>query len=114
EVAKTFMDTIAADRLRVGTAFIYRLPALPPSLSIDPGPQLATQSVTANSSEENVRLMLDGNVATRWESLGHQTEGQEIRIRLGRVATISRVELDLGKWHLDYPRRLRVDVANGA
>jgi hypothetical protein len=89
---------------------IYRFPALPPIPRDASAVALRLDAVEASSRDSNASLMLDGDVTTRWESAGPQAVGDEVRVRLAEPATVTRLEMDLGIWHGDYPRRLRVAV----
>jgi hypothetical protein len=58
--------------------------------------------------------MRDGRLTTRWETAGPQSPGDQVALTLDRVATVSRLEFDLGEFRSDYPRKLRVSVSAGA
>ena len=57
--------------------------------------------------------MTDGDITTRWVTPKGQLTGDQVTIDLDHTSRLSRVELSLGGFRGDYPRRLRVDVADG-
>ena len=112
---RKFMDGIAAnERTQTGQGPLYRLSQFPPAPSPDVGGALPIASVETNSGEQTANLMKDGDPTTRWESFGPQSVGQQVSIDLGKTAGITRVELDLASWRLDYPRGLTISVSDGA
>jgi hypothetical protein len=112
---RKFMDGIAQpDRTQTSLGPLYHLSQLPSPPPGDIGAPLPIVNVETNSSEQTANLMKDGDPSTRWESFGPQSVGQQISIDLGRSAVITRVELDLGQWRLDYPRGLTISVSDGA
>ena len=111
---RKFMDGIALpERTQTSLGPLYHLSQLPSAPPTDIGAPLPIAGVETNSSEQTANLMKDGDPTTRWESFGPQSVGQQISIDLGRTAVITRVELDLGQWRLDYPRGLTISVSDG-
>jgi hypothetical protein len=112
EEYRALMDAYT-DATRIGqtqAGVIYRLPERPPPARDTAATLLGNVVVDANSHSANAALMLDGDIETRWETAGPQSVGHAVSIRTDGPTTFSRVEMDLGKWHGDYPRRLRIDV----
>lgn len=112
-VIENTMDGLPQARLvtRGPRAAVYALPgrvAPPPPAGGDQ--PLAIASIWATTEPLHVAAMSDGVLTTRWESNGHQKPNDRVVVSLARPATISRVELDLGAFHNDYPRGLRVGV----
>jgi hypothetical protein len=58
--------------------------------------------------------MTDGRLTTGWQTPMHQTAGDEVTIEFDRTVTVARIELDLGVFKEDYPRKLRVSVSEGS
>jgi hypothetical protein len=77
---------------------------------------LHVSAAHANAGAPAVDLMIDDDLGTRWQTPFHQVGGNEVTIDLDRDAAIARVELDLGPFKTDYPRKLRIGVVqdNGA
>jgi hypothetical protein len=75
---------------------------------------LALASVRPSEDWEDARLMLDGDVATYWSTGRAQKEGDALAIDLAQASTVSRLELDLAQYTLNYPRHLQVAVQEGA
>jgi hypothetical protein len=71
---------------------------------------LPIASIALSGPDPMPAVLLDRDWSTRWESVPDQVPGDQVLITLAAAATISRVELDLGQYGLDFPRRLRVSV----
>jgi len=111
---RKFMDDLAPqNRTETSLGPLYHLPKIPRAPVTDVGAPLPIANVETNSSEQTANLMKDGDPTTRWESFGPQSVGQQVSIDLGRSAVITRVELDLASWRLDYPRGLTISVSDG-
>jgi hypothetical protein len=88
---------------------IYQLPVRPiPVTDVGAPLKIAALSVTQNAA--TARYAADGALDTRWEDPADGAPG-EMTIELERPAAITRIELDIAQWRLDYPRRLRIAVA---
>jgi len=75
------------------------------------GPPLPIAALTANVEAAEVQKAVDGSLTTRW-STGHpQVPGDELVVDLGRVRTAAVLELSLGPFHGDYPRRLLIEAS---
>jgi hypothetical protein len=57
--------------------------------------------------------MLDGDLATRWESFGHQRVGDQVTLTFDRPVVVTSLEMDLGAFRNEYPRVLRVTARDG-
>jgi hypothetical protein len=117
ELVKKMMEQVA-DATQIGRSAagtLYSLPAIRKSApGTTAGAPLRIQSVTASARPEDVGLMTDGNLKSRWETDGHQMTGDQVTINFDRAVALSRVELDLGEYRNDFPRKLRVEVATSA
>ncbi|MEZ5318969.1 MAG: hypothetical protein R2752_16330 [Vicinamibacterales bacterium] len=114
-VFEFYRDLMAAqsDALHIGhtpAGEIYRWPALPPIPRDATAERLPVAGLDASGRGANAPLMADDDLSSRWESAGPQTIGDEVRVHLAAPVAVTRLELDLGQWHGDYPRRLRVEV----
>ena len=97
--------------LRTGIGPAYVLPAAPPAAPVVGGP-LSVASVAASGNDGIAHFMIDGVLATQWQTVGPQTAGDQVVITFDRPVTISRLEMDLGAFQVNYPRRLRISVAD--
>lgn len=89
----------------------YRLPApTRVALSSELTP-LEVVRLDASVLPQDARLALDGDLATRWQTGGPQIEGQYLIADLGRARSVRAVELALGEFRMDFPRRLAVDCS---
>ena len=71
---------------------------------------LPVAEVRVNVNPNSSRLMLDGDLTTRWET-GPQEAGMRIDVDLGSVRTVERVELSLGPFLEDFPREMVIEVS---
>ncbi|HXH25327.1 MAG TPA: discoidin domain-containing protein, partial [Vicinamibacterales bacterium] len=55
--------------------------------------------------------MTDGDLISRWDCGLPQDGREEVRIRLGRLATVGAVVGDLGPWASNFPRQLVVETS---
>jgi F5/8 type C domain len=72
---------------------------------------LPITSVSANVSNYVVGLMMDGDLATRWDT-GPQSADMMLEIDLGKSRTVSAVEMSLGQFSSDFPRGLRIEASD--
>jgi hypothetical protein len=94
---------------------LYQLPERKEPANPSAGQPLTIASIELSGPDPNPTALLDNDWSTRWEAIPGQTPGDQVLIALAAPAAISRVELDLGEYGLDFPRRLRVSVGrNGA
>lgn len=91
---------------------LYRLPWRAPAARAPADRPVLIASITTNGDPQGVSLMTDGSLSTRWQTIEHQAPGDEIVIAFDRPATISSVELDIGEFKEDYPRKLRVAIVD--
>lgn len=92
---------------------LYELPGRQPPPQSAADPELRIGSITATAKDEGTMAMRDGQVTTRWETAGPQTAGDQVIVTLDRPGTVSRLELHLGEFRNDYPRKLRISVSTG-
>jgi hypothetical protein len=91
-----------------GNQTLYALPG-PAGASSPLGAPLPIASLTASVEATETPNALDGNPETRW-STGHpQVPGDTLLVDLGGVRSTAAVELALGPFHADYPRRLVIE-----
>ncbi len=78
------------------------------------GTRLPVAAITTSVNVPDINAVLDGDLATRWHS-PPQRGGETITIDLGRAESVAALELCLGAYPGQYPRRLIVDSsADGA
>jgi hypothetical protein len=111
ELLDQFPGAMQVGRSAAGT--LYELPAQRTSPEAASDPELPIASITTSINPDKIPAMRDRQVTTRWETAGPQMEGDQVVVTLDRIATVSRVELDLGEFRNDYPRKLRVSVSSG-
>jgi len=100
-----------AQRLyRTPVGLVYRLPAILPSVPTataqDPLPIV---SVTASNNQPLVPRMFDGRLDTQWQTAGPQLPGDHLEMAFGRDVLITRLEMDLASYNMNYPRQLRIE-----
>lgn len=99
-----------AHRVLAGAAgSLYQLPTRVRETS-PTARQLPIASVRTTSGLPSAPGMLDGDLTTRWQTPGHQTSGDQVTVTFDRPVTISRLEMALGRFKDDYPRKLRITV----
>lgn len=91
------------------TGTLFRLPGAAASA---PAMELPIGYVDANTNYGNVKLMLDRNLDTAWQTAAPQHPGDQVIIVFHKPVDLSLLELDLGGARMDYPRALAVDVAD--
>jgi hypothetical protein len=115
---REFFDRLPDSQLVTTTpdGALYRLASRPASARPLGDQALAITAVAANGEPLTDNAMTDGLLGTRWQTVRHQSPGDELVITFDRPVTISAVELDLGEFKEDYPRKLRISAidANGA
>jgi len=94
---------------------LYQLPSRPPPVRppTDRPLRIATisTSVTLSGDQQAASAMTDGQLGTRWQTPFHQAPGDEVVVTFDHQVAMSSVELDLGEFKGDYPRKLRVSVS---
>ena len=73
------------------------------------GGSLKVANIKSNIKSDDLDLILDNNVDTRWGSAKAQYPGMSIELELEQGSQdVVAVELDLGRFYHDYPRHLKV------
>jgi hypothetical protein len=104
-------DMPRAQRIVTGSeGDVYDLPQVEPAPR-PVGSALPIQSIRANGVIVNAAVFQDGDPATRWEAPAHLGREPHLSVTLAAKAAIDAIELGLGPYRLDYPRRLRVEIA---
>jgi hypothetical protein len=108
-----------ASRARFGEAIAWRLADAPPANETRPpsGTAIPAASlrVSASSAPQTAALAADGNVATRWTSGRAQAGTEWLRVDLPSETDVGQIVLrTVREGHSDRPRRLRVEVQDGA
>jgi len=90
---------------------VYQLHAdRPESAGGTGGTPLPILSVHANENPDSARLVLDGDLRSRWES-GPQKDTTRVEIDLGSVRQLRGIVLSLGPFADDFPRALAIDAS---
>ena len=93
---------------------VYRFPARPPLVPPADEQPLAIASIDASVNAASALTMLDGQMTTQWQTHEPQQTGDELVITFDRAVHVGRIEMDLGEFSLNYPRRLRMLVDGAA
>ena len=102
-----------AQRVMNGPAgMLFRLPGRAPEPPSS-GQALPVASVRASSAGPPAPLMVDGDLQTRWHTLAGQVSGETVVVDFESPVAVTRVEIDLGVFTTDYPRRLRISGSSG-
>jgi hypothetical protein len=91
---------------------VFRLPALPPSAPPNPGQALPIAAVRVTTNGLAAGAMIDGRLDTAWQSVTSQQPQEQVVLTFAAPVRLSQIELDLGSAILDYPRQLRVAIAD--
>ena len=104
-------DTAGITLVRTsGTTLVYRAAARPRTALLD-DPRVSIAAVTFHGAR--LDAVRDGDPGTLWENTAAQAPGQSVEVELGRAAAVTRVEIDLGRAPMEYPRQLRVTSETG-
>jgi hypothetical protein len=95
--------------LRTTAGLLFQLPSRRRTRA-EVDPPLSIAAIRTNVGERSTAEMIDGDLTTRWLAQYRQSAGHQVTVTLDRPAEVSRLELDLGEFRNDYPRRLRVSV----
>ena len=90
---------------------VYILPALTAPEPTDELDAIPVREVIDATTKDVSRLMVDGDLSTRWVSERPQAPDDELAVHLAAPAEVQRLEIDLATSTLDYPRHLRVAAA---
>lgn len=88
----------------------YRLSAASDTTSQETATTLPITAIVPNVNEGSIAKMTDGDRTTRWES-GPQNEHVVVEVDLGTIRSVTAIELKLGPFVEDFPRRLAIDVS---
>jgi hypothetical protein len=94
-----------------GTLFELPKRAAPPA---DVGPPLRIAAVRTSANPALASKMLDGDLTTRWSTGRPQEAGDVITIVFDREVAVSRIEMDLGQFSYDFPRRIEIATSTAA
>jgi hypothetical protein len=110
--ALALMDRLADAKrtavLPVGS--LYQLPERALTVDRSQDQVLRIASIALSGPDPKPFLLQDGDFATRWEAVADQERNDQVLVSLAAPATLTRLELALGLYGLEYPRRLRVSV----
>jgi hypothetical protein len=90
----------------------YRLPrsSSAPQIPDRSGSLLHVKTLSTFPSPPHAARALDGNLSTRWSG-GVQQVFAEVVIELEEVSHVGQIEIDLGGFTTDFPKRLQIDVS---
>jgi hypothetical protein len=89
----------------------YVLPPRPTDAEPAPAAEVPVQSVRASLHPEDVRRMLDGDVATAWGSGVPQVGGEEVVLDLGQPRDVTTLVLQMGSYAFGHANALEVSVS---
>jgi allantoicase len=75
------------------------------------GPTLTVASMTASVGSETLPRITDGDLVSRWDARRGQQPGDTLMLDLGSPRQVRGVELDLGGYVADFPRKLRIETS---
>jgi hypothetical protein len=112
---KDFIESIPDARRVLATqaGTLYQLPRRAGFELSSTDRSLPPVSLAAEGGPPPGSFVTDGDLTTRWETRMHQSPGNQVTIDMGRDVTVHGLELDLGQFREDYPRKLRVTVSTG-
>jgi len=107
-----YVDAIVGGHRVMATSAgtLFQFGAGPP-MAANSDPSVPVAAVRASVNEAHAQEMHDGDLTTRWSTPLRQAPGDQVTITLDHDVTLSRLELDLGTFSDDFPRKLRVSVA---
>lgn len=88
----------------------FEFPAIAAPAVMINDPLVPIVGVEADNHPQNVRAIFDRSVTTRWNSERPPSEGAQLRVTFDRQATISAIELQMGRWVVDFPGELEITV----
>jgi hypothetical protein len=93
----------------------YTLYAIPANTTArqgpaSPGPPLPVARIEVSVHPDDVAFMVDGDLETRWHT-GPQAPDNEVVVDLGTPRRVDLVELQLGGFQADFPRRFTLDLS---
>ncbi len=91
----------------------YRIRSAPGGVSHTriEGPTLSIASAAASVGSHLLPRMTDGDLVSRWDGRRGQRAGDTLTLDLGSARQVRGVELDLGGYVADFPRRLRIETS---
>jgi hypothetical protein len=75
------------------------------------GATVPVAAITASVNQDLTRLMTDRDPASRWETGRGQEAGDSMTIDIGSPKRLRGIELALGAYSADYPRRLSIETS---
>jgi hypothetical protein len=92
--------------LTTPTGVLFQLPRRPIA-TVSPDPPVPIAGIRFHGAEPNAAEVNDAGVSVRPTPFP-QMGGNEVTVTFDRPVAISRLEIDLGRFKDDYPRKLRV------
>ncbi len=75
------------------------------------GPPIPIASADATVSAHLLSRMTDGDLISRWDGRRGQRPGDAVTVDLGSARQVRGLELDLGGYVADFPRRLKIETS---
>lgn len=75
------------------------------------GPALPIAARSANVGATSLHLMTDGDLVSRWAAGRHQRAGDSVTLDLGSARSVKGLELMIGAYVADFPRRLLIETS---
>jgi hypothetical protein len=90
---------------------IFWVPAVDRVADAAVGDRLPIAAVSANVLPESIGRTIDSNLESLWHTGRPQRGGEAVTIDLGAIRVVNALRLSLGRYALDFPRRLTIDVS---
>ena len=92
----------------------YRLPRTSSQFTVSElsGQPLAITAIRASLYQDNVGRMTDGDRITRWHTGGPMDPTNEVLLDLGTIRTLKGVEMQIGGYVADFPRKLSIELSD--
>jgi hypothetical protein len=92
------------------THAVFRVPPAKSEPTGPSKPSLPIAGLSANINDGILGALNDGDLKTRWQS-GPQGDGMRVDVDLGSVRIVEGVDLALGRFAADFPRRMVIEVS---
>lgn len=108
-IRHAFAAALGRTAASFGQAAIFDLGAPVSAPPLSAAPEIRPSDVRATASSGDARLMLDGDLATAWQTTAPQQPGDQVELTLGVPVTTTGIRLRLARDALtDYPRHIEV------
>jgi len=91
---------------------LYQLPQHHPDIDLRLSHSLPIASLVATDPLFDPSVLLDGNLVTKWDAPADTRANVQFVITLKERSKIDAVQIELGPYRTEYPRRLRVEIGD--